>query len=337
MQKEDITRLYAENHMAEEAEERDCLTGLYNHGTIEKKIDMALENLETATLFIIDVDRFKEINDTCGHLVGDRVLKEIGNILNGMFYGKSMAGRVDGNKFVAFIPENIDWQMVENRLAELSYSLVRVGRRLNLSTDLTVTVGAAWGNERYSVLFRRAGDMLADEKEKKKNMPEYRQRRIMRNGVPIDKDSLDKDMELISNELHEDGTIKGACCYSYDAFRHIFRFVERGLKRSSQKAYVLLLTLTNGKGELPPLAGRSGQMQELETVISGSLRTGDVFTRYSSGQFLLMVLDVSEENAMMIGERICKRFYEKLPEGTDLRLCRQLYPMQAAGSKAEWC
>lgn len=337
MQKEDITRLYAENHMAEEMEERDCLTGLYNHGTIEKKIDLALGTLEAATLFIIDVDRFKEINDTCGHLMGDRVLREIGNILKGMFYGESMAGRIGGNKFVAFIPENMDWQMVENRLAELSYSLIRAGKRMGLSTDLTVTVGAAWGNESYSALFKRAGDMLSDEKEKKRNMSVSRQQRKRYEGVPMDMDSLDKDMELISSELREDGTVKGACCYSYDAFQHIFRFVERGLKRSSQKAYVLLLTLTNGKGELPPLAGRSEQMQELENVISGSLRTGDVFTRYSSGQFLLMVLDVSEENALMIGERICKRFYEKLPEGTDLKICRQLYPMRAAGSKAEWC
>ena len=316
--------------------EKDCLTGLYNRETAVHKMNQAMETAEAATLFVIDIDRFKELNECCGHLVGDRILREAGGILGGMFYGDSFTGRIEGDKFMAFIPENSDWQMVENRLAELTYSLLKSGKKMELPYDLTVTVGVACGNGNYQELFERADAMLSEEKEKKRNAGGFRKERGNDGRVAMNTGSMEKDMELISGELREIGMVKGACCYNYETFKHIFRFVERGLKRSSQKAYVILLTLANGSGEFPPLEGRNQRMQELEAVISGSLRTGDVFTRYSGSQFLLMVLDASEENALMIGERICKRFYEKMPEGTDLRICRQLYPMKAAGSKAEW-
>lgn len=335
MKREDIIRQQEEGIMRELAE-KDWLTGLFNRETAENKIEQAMEALEASTLFVIDIDRFKYMNDQCGHLIGDQILKETGEVLAGMFYGESLAGRTGGDEFVAFIPEDSDWQMVENRMAELSYSLLRVGKRMNLPENLTVTVGVSCGRGTFQELFEKANTMLMEEKKKKRNSYESRKESRHDGQDEMDTDSMDKDMELISNELRESGTVKGACCYNYEVFKQIFRFVERGLKRSSQKAYVVLLSLTDGCGEVPPLARRNEKMQELETVISGSLRTGDVFTRYSSSQYLMMILDVSEENALMIGERICKRYYEKMPEGTDLRLCRQLYPMKAAGNKAEW-
>lgn len=332
MREKDATELQRENLQPREQAERDWFTGLYNRGAVEKKIDKAMETAETAALFVIDVDRFKVINDLCGHLLGDEVLKEIAQILRRMFYGGSLAGRVGGDEFVAFLPEDSDWQTIENRLAELSYSLARAGRAMNLPEELTVTVGVSRGRrgERYASIFRRANEMLLEEKQRKKTA-----RRLMEDRKPAEEGSvvvsIEKDMELISRELRESGEVMGACCQDYNTFKHIFRFVARGLKRSGQRAYVILLTLTDLEGQLPPLAGRMEHMLRLKDVISRSLRIGDVFTQYSSGQFLLMVLGASEENAAMIGDRISIAFYEKLPEGTRLRLCRELYPLMAVG------
>jgi diguanylate cyclase (GGDEF)-like protein len=52
---------------------------------------------------MIDVDEFKEVNDKFGHAAGDRVLKEIGDILHKSFKGMDIAGRIGGDEFMVYL------------------------------------------------------------------------------------------------------------------------------------------------------------------------------------------------------------------------------------------
>lgn len=81
----------------------DGLTGLYNKETAEKKIAQLLEEEQSGYLFMIDVDNFKEINDTQGHAKGDEVLIQIGAILREVFRKEDVVGRIGGDEFVAFV------------------------------------------------------------------------------------------------------------------------------------------------------------------------------------------------------------------------------------------
>lgn len=142
--------------------------------------------------------------------------------------------------------------------------------------------------------------------------------------------SIGIDIERIREELSEQEMLPGAYCQEYDTFKVIYRFVARRLRRTKGEAYIILLTLTDRKGELPVLKKRDEQMELLSELVQRSLRCGDVFTKYSSCQFLIMVLDLTEEDTDKIAERITEAFYQSMGTAADSVLLHHCYPMKAA-------
>lgn len=76
----------------------DALTGLFNRGAY----DLLIENVDTEhmALLIVDVDKFKQVNDTYGHAVGDRVLKRVAEVLKHSFRSVDIICRFGGDEFV---------------------------------------------------------------------------------------------------------------------------------------------------------------------------------------------------------------------------------------------
>ena len=87
----------------------DHLTGLFNRGYLEDRLAMELSRArrygKTLTLAVLDADYFKKLNDTHGHVAGDRVLKRIARLLRNSFRRSDTAGRYGGEEFVVILPE----------------------------------------------------------------------------------------------------------------------------------------------------------------------------------------------------------------------------------------
>ncbi len=94
---------------AQHLADHDALTGLPNRRLLEDRLTQALalsqrNNKQTAVMFV-DLDRFKPINDTLGHAVGDRLLKEISNrLVNQLRVGDTVC-RIGGDEFIVVLPE----------------------------------------------------------------------------------------------------------------------------------------------------------------------------------------------------------------------------------------
>lgn len=84
----------------------DPLTKIYNKSTVEEKIRLAMTadfSMKSGALFMIDLDNFKQINDSKGHPYGDQVLREIARRLGRIFSAEDFLGRVGGDEFMAFV------------------------------------------------------------------------------------------------------------------------------------------------------------------------------------------------------------------------------------------
>ena len=91
----------------------------------------------------------------------------------------------------------------------------------------------------------------------------------------------EKNNRISFHEMEEYGMI-------LQTFMEGYRYVRRVIERSGQSAYLLLCTMTDGKGVPLEKGERLGKVaEELEQAIRNSLRRGDMFTRYSDNQFLI--------------------------------------------------
>ncbi|MFN4128704.1 MAG: GGDEF domain-containing protein [Paracoccaceae bacterium] len=82
----------------------DELTGLLNRREFKRRkvsmISGTKRSGETVTLFLLDIDRFKAVNDTFGHQIGDDVLRQLGTAFSQMTRAHELAGRYGGEEFV---------------------------------------------------------------------------------------------------------------------------------------------------------------------------------------------------------------------------------------------
>ena len=127
---------------------RDPLTGLYNRRFLEESLDRELVRLERKnlplSLIMIDVDHFKNFNDTFGHEAGDAVLRDLGGILQRNVRGGDIACRYGGEEFTVIMPEaNIE---IGRLRAEILREAVRELRLVHAGKSLgavTLSLGVA--------------------------------------------------------------------------------------------------------------------------------------------------------------------------------------------------
>ncbi len=89
--------------------QRDSLTGLYTRKAFETKVQDILDGLDNqspgAALLLLDVDNFKQVNDTLGHIRGDQILREIAQVTYEIFGDDAVAGRFGGDEFALIVTD----------------------------------------------------------------------------------------------------------------------------------------------------------------------------------------------------------------------------------------
>lgn len=130
----------------------DSLSGLLNRKGLDKKFAEMLANEEVLarglSILVIDIDHFKKINDNYGHLLGDKVIRGISQIIVQNIKGRDIAARFGGEEFVVLLPETGSQgaQMLAERLRAAVESM-RIRRADNGEAISTVT--ASFGVATY--------------------------------------------------------------------------------------------------------------------------------------------------------------------------------------------
>lgn len=89
----------------------DALTGLPNHGlfheTLTREFAQAIRHKRPLSLAVLDLDRFKSVNDSYGHPVGDTVLARVGTVMSALVREGELVGRVGGEEFAWLLPDTV--------------------------------------------------------------------------------------------------------------------------------------------------------------------------------------------------------------------------------------
>lgn len=127
----------------------DGLTGVYNRKAAMARIEKSLASDDCrggCSLFLVDVDNFKQVNDGFGHPQGDRVLQEIANFLSRKMRKDDIVARLGGDEFAVFAGGLMPGPALERVLGQLSGGIYADGGRPeDMPADLrpSITVGAA--------------------------------------------------------------------------------------------------------------------------------------------------------------------------------------------------
>jgi diguanylate cyclase (GGDEF)-like protein len=147
----------------------DSKTGLLNAATWEREatveIARAVRTRSPLALALLDIDRFKAVNDTHGHLVGDEVIKEIASTLTGLLRNYDVAGRFGGEEFALLLPQTRAAdafgiaERVRSSVAGLSI-ITPGGDRLRVTVSVGVAALDAGSRREYTELMAAADAAL---------------------------------------------------------------------------------------------------------------------------------------------------------------------------------
>lgn len=123
--------------------QEDPLTNFLNRAQFNVEVTEAISTFERGTLFIIDLDGFKQVNDTFGHLMGDEVLKNTAKRIRLSFRKDDILSRYGGDEFIVYTPKLIDRDIIEQRMQTLQ-GLLRHPHTLDgVFSAVTASIGIA--------------------------------------------------------------------------------------------------------------------------------------------------------------------------------------------------
>ena len=144
--------------------DHDALTGVLNRRAFDK-LQAAADDGKVAFL-MIDVDNFKSVNDTFGHLVGDKILLRVVSLLRDSFRSGDSIFRIGGDEFavVMFGVDEGSKDVIGDKINEINEILSRPGEDGSLPTA-SISVGVAFGNLIDKALISNADEVLYDRKK----------------------------------------------------------------------------------------------------------------------------------------------------------------------------
>lgn len=157
----------------------DVFTGLYHKNYVISAVNEYLatpKRFSSSSILIMDVDNFKEINDTKGHLFGDKAIAEIANILKQEFRNSDIVGRFGGDEFIVFMKDLQTKAIVENKANKLLERFKSPIVIDNYSIQVSISIGISFyplDGTTFDELFEKADMALYKSKHSGKNQWRY--------------------------------------------------------------------------------------------------------------------------------------------------------------------
>lgn len=284
--------LYAELH---EATLRDPGTGLYNYRyfyqELKRQTEFAKEQQKPLSIVIIDIDHFKKYNDTYGHVVGDEVLRQTGQVIQKTIGSRGVVARYGGEEFAVILDESLEEakQSVEHLRRAVAHN--KFEYQGYVVQGVTVSVGLA-----------TYPDHDQDEKElleKADQAMYWGAKQRGRNKVAVY--TPDFDAHLFVDQL------TGLYTYHYLHMKMMDEYTATAREHGGSFGLIFfnVVEFDNINRTFGFEVGNH-VLREIAVLIKQSVRHGEIASRYGGDEFLLLVPSVDRIEADRIRERIAK-------------------------------
>ncbi|MCI3011627.1 diguanylate cyclase [[Clostridium] innocuum] len=226
-QKEKEEKLQKEVHI-------DALTGAYNRKGIITHIEELLrQNPEAiSTCVSLDIDNFKEVNDTFGHLYGDAVLSETAKKIQKLCRSDTLIGRLGGDEFVAFFPRLQSEEVLMHAAERLQSALVNTYTSGSHMVKTSVSMGISF-YPRHGTTFTELYD--------KADIAMYHCKRNGKNGWTVYQDTMERCQQIMEKPDSDNiGDMQLNKPFEGNIGEYIFRILYRREKTDPQTMRTVL-------------------------------------------------------------------------------------------------
>ncbi|NLG03121.1 MAG: GGDEF domain-containing protein [Clostridia bacterium] len=166
-----VNTFHKKNKRLVKLAQTDSMTELLNRGALEKMIDAYLSESETpdSALLLFDIDKFKHVNDTLGHIVGDTLLKRVALLMSEEFRKEDVLGRLGGDEFVIFIKNAANDKKLKNKANDFLDKLRLISDELDVKIDISGSMGIAFSprdGKTFAQLYSRADELMYQAKDR---------------------------------------------------------------------------------------------------------------------------------------------------------------------------
>ena len=298
--------------------QQDALTGLWNRSYTENAVNALINAGENGTLFMIDMDNFKAINDNYGHIEGDNVLKMFAETMRKFSSEDDILCRIGGDEFVMFIKGRTGKADIGNLAGDIISDLCLKIEEKKFDTNSSVSIGIAQvpdDGSSFNAVYNAADKALYYVKQNGKNsyhfFSEQKAAEDTRAGSLV-------DLKYLREIMSRADPGRGAYQLDIDSFHHVYNFVRRFVERSKRDVQTVLFTAVYDGNAEADAEETEIALEMMERAIYTSLRRADISTRYSSKQIIVILMDANSENGVMVAERIIDCF-NKLYTGKRVR------------------
>jgi len=260
-------RLYEQ---ARELADHDPLTGLLHHRAIQERVSVELKRAQREAtqlaLVMLDVDNFKSFNDTYGHPVGDRVLRQVADALRRVARESDTVGRYGGDEFCAILP-GADREAASAFVQRLGQDIAREPFLLEGRRPVPIAVSAGFAifpedGDRREALLVAADDALYAGKRGDQSQP---------GGSSDSRDGLIGDFAPFDALVVAVGYRNGYARAHQRSINHLAaRWVKREKAPDDERALLLLASVLLDVGELAlpsAIMRKPGALESSETAL----------------------------------------------------------------------
>ncbi len=286
---------------------QDALTGLWNRAYTEEAVGVMLKNGVKGSLFMMDMDNFKAINDNYGHIAGDHTLKAFAETLQKYASEGDVVCRIGGDEFMTFVVGEKSKEELSRHAGNIIADMAEFLENCKFETNSSVSVGIAQFPEDgsdFASLYNAADKALYYVKQNGKNSFHFFSDQ---HATENERACKTMDLNYLREIMHRSDSGRGSYIMDFDSFHHVYNFIRRVVERSNREVQTILFTLSTETLREDPNEIEKA-MELLESAVFASLRRVDVSTRYSSRQMIVILLDATEENGSIVANRIMDYF-----------------------------
>ncbi len=305
---ERVIRQEDKNREIRDAAMKDSLTGLWNRSYMDVKINELLKADVSGSFLVLDLDNFKGINDTYGHVIGDAALVAFANTLKRFVHKDDIVARIGGDEFAVFLKNSFGKELLSSRIdsliKEVEHELCVIKENASISS---VSVGIAafpFDGRSFGELYNNADKALYYVKHNGKSGFHFYDAEEKYSFSDSEHSEV-LDLSQLRGFIEETDSIEGPFNVEYSSFKNIYRFLRRYVSRTGNNIQILLFSLKDlsmqnklKKNEI------ATAMNTLESCIRQSLRKNDVSARYTSTQHLVILMDVDSTKRQAVVDRI---------------------------------